>query len=246
MSGNQLFVSNSNKSDNRLLAALPQQVYQRLEPHLHLVELSQGQILNVVEEPEQYAYFPTNSMISRVVILQNSATTEIGVVGNEGFIGLPIILQSKRTFFSTIVQVGGDGLIIAAVELQKEIARQGALNYLLMHYVQARMIQVGQTAACNRHHKLEQRFARWLLMVRDAVQKNEFLLTHEFISQMLGVRRTGVTEIAVRFQKAGIIKYKRGTIKIIDDQKLEATSCECYRVISQQFSDVLNIPLKDE
>ena len=239
-------MSNSNKSDNRLLAALPLQVYQRLEPHLKLVELSHSQMLNMVGEPDQYAYFPTNSMISRVAILKDGATTEIGVVGNEGMIGLPIILQTKRTFFNTIVQVSGDSLIIPAQELQKEIARQGALNYLLMHYVQARMIQVGQTAACNRHHKLEQRFARWLLMVRDAVQKNEFTLTHEFLSQMLGVRRTGITEIAGKFQKADIIKYKRGTIEIIDGQELEATSCECYRVISQQFSDILNIPLKDE
>jgi CRP-like cAMP-binding protein len=239
-------VSNSNKSDNRLLAALPLQVYQRLEPHLQLVELSQGQMLNMVGEPDQYAYFPTNAMISRVAILKNGATTEIGVVGSEGMIGLPIILQTKRTFFNTMVQVGGDSLIIPAQELQKEIARQGALNYLLMHYVQARMIQVGQTAACNRHHKLEQRFARWLLMVRDAVQKNEFPLTHEFLSQMLGMRRTGITEIAGKFQKADIIKYKRGTIEIIDGRKLEATSCECYRVVSQQFSDILDIPLKDE
>jgi CRP-like cAMP-binding protein len=239
-------VSNSNKSDNRLLAALPLQVYQRLEPHLQLVELSQGQMLNIVGETDQYAYFPTNAMISRVAILKNGATTEIGVVGSEGMIGLPIILQTKRTFFNTMVQVGGDSLIIPAQELQKEIARQGALNYLLMHYVQARMIQVGQTAACNRHHKLEQRFARWLLMVRDAVQKNEFPLTHEFLSQMLGMRRTGITEIAGKFQKADIIKYKRGTIEIIDGRKLEATSCECYRVVSQQFSDILDIPLKDE
>lgn len=238
-------MANSNKSDNRLLAILPRQVYQRLEPHLQLVQLSQSQILNVAGEPDKYAYFPTTSMISRVAILKNGATTEIGVVGNEGMIGLPIILQTKRTFFSTIVQVGGDSLIITADELQKEIARRGALSYLLMHYVQARLIQVGQTAACNRHHRLEQRFARWLLMVRDAIQKNEFPLTHEFISQMLGVRRTGVTEIAGKFQKAGIINYKRGAIEIIDNQKLETASCECYRVISQQFSDVLNISLEE-
>lgn len=239
-------MSNSNKSDNHLLAALPQQVYQRLEPHLRLVELSQSQILNIVGEPDQYAYFPTNSMISRVAVLEDGATTEIGVVGNEGMIGIPIILQTNRTFFSTIIQVGGDSLIITAKELQKELDRQGALKYLLMHYIQARMIQVGQTAACNRHHKLEQRFARWLLMVRDAIEKNEFPLTHEFLSQMLGVRRTGITEIAGKFQKAGIIEYKRGKIEIINEQKLEATSCECYQIVSQQFSDVLNIPLKDE
>lgn len=239
-------MSNSNKSDNRLLAALPSSVYQRLEPHLQPIELSHSQILNIVGEPDQYAYFPTNSMISRVAILENGATTEVGVVGNEGMIGLPIILQTNRTFFTTIVQVSGCSLIITAQELQKELNRQGALKRLLMQYVQARMIQVGQTAACNSHHKIEQRFARWLLMTRDAVQKKRFELTQEFISQMLGVRRTGVTEIAGKFQKAGIIEYKRGKIEIIDSQELEAIACECYQTVAQEFSDILNIPLEDE
>lgn len=238
-------MSNSPHTDNRLLAALPSQVYQKLEPYLQRIELRQGQILNVAGEPDRYAYFPINSMISRVAILENGATTEIGVIGNNGMTGLPIILQTNQTFFSSIVQMSGDSLVITAERLQRELDNQRLLRRILMHYVQARMIQIGQTAACNRHHILEQRFARWLLTVRDAIQQDRFFLTHEFISQMLGVRRTGVTEIAGKFQKAGIIRYSRGKIEIIDRQKLEAVSCECYRTISQQTANLLNFSPKE-
>ena len=238
-------MSNSNKSDNRLLASLPLRVYQRLEPYLQTVKLSQNQILSITGEHARYAYFPINSIISRVAVLENGAMTEIGIIGNDGMVGLPIILQTKQTFFSTIVQVGGHSLVINAEKLQEELNRQETLKRLLMHYVQAQIIQIGQIAACNRHHKLKQRFARWLLMVRDAIQQDRFQLTHEFISQMLGVRRAGVTEIAGLFQKAGIIKYSRGTIEIIDNRKLEATACECYRTISRQTSELMNIALEE-
>lgn len=231
----------SSKPVNYLLSALPQEVYQRLLSHLQLVTLSQYQILYVSGEIYKFAYFPLNSMISSVSILEDGATTEIGIIGNEGMIGLPLILGTTQTNFAAIVQVGGDSYKIAAAPLQKELNRQEELKDLLMRYTQARIIQLGQTAACNRHHKLEQRFARWLLKVRDSMDSDRFQLTHEFISQMLGVRRTGVTEIAGQFQKAGIIRYNRGFIEILDNQKLEATACECYQVIYQQFSRLLDI-----
>lgn len=224
---------------NRLLAALPPEEYQRLCPHLQPVELRQHKILYHAGQHYEYAYFPCHSIVSTVAIMENGSTTEIGVIGNEGMVGLPIILDTSYTNSTAIVQVGNGGHRIAAEQLQEELNHQGALKRLLMRYVQARIIQLGQTAACNRYHNVEQRFARWLLTVRDSIQKDEFQLTQEFISQMLGVRRTGVTEVASKFQKAGIIQYKRGLIRIISQEKLEVATCECYRLIAKEFSRLL-------
>ena len=229
-----------NKPINRLLAALPPEDYQRLLPDLRPVELPQHQILYNAGEDYDYAYFPTHSIVSTVAIMRNGSTTEIGIIGNEGMVGLPIILDTGYTNSTAIVQVGGDGCKISARRLQEEIERGGALKRLLMRYIQARFIQLGQTAACNRYHTVEQRFARWLLSVRDNIQKGEFQLTQEFISQMLGVRRTGVSEIAARFQKSGIIQYKRGFIRIVSPQQLEAVTCECYQLIYREFDRLLN------
>lgn len=237
---NKLSVLNLDKPINRLLAALPTEDYQRLVPHLQPVELPQYQILYNAGEEYNYAYFPSYSIVSLIAIMENGSTIEVGVIGNEGMVGLPIILGTGYTNFTTIVQVGDGGYRIAAERLQSEFDRQGALRGLIMRYVQARMVQLGQTAACNRYHNVEQRFARWLLTISDNIQKNEFLLTQEFISQMLGVRRTGVSEIAAKFQEQGIIHYRRGFIRIISNQKLEACACECYRLIAREFSRLLN------
>lgn len=232
--------SNFNKPVNRLLAALPEDEYLRLYPHLEPVKLPQHKILYGAGENYEYAYFPSHSIISSVSIMENGSTIEIGVIGNEGMVGIPIILDTSYSNSTTIVQVGNGGYRIAAEHLREELYRQGVLHRLLMRYVQARIIQLGQTAACNRYHNIEQRFSRWLLTVRDNVQKDEYQLTHEFISQMLGVRRTGVTEIAGRFQKAGIIHYKRGLVSILNRTKLEACTCECYWLISKEFTRLLN------
>ena len=233
--------SNSNKPINRLLAALPAEDYQRLLPHLQPVELPQHQILYSAGEDYNYAYFPAHAIVSTVAIMKNGSTTEIGVIGNEGMVGLPIILNTGYTNSTAIVQVGGNGCKISARRLQEEMERGRALKRLLMRYVQARFIQLGQTAACNRYHTVEQRFARWLLSVRDNIQQDEFQLTQEFISQMLGSRRTGVSEIAAKFQKAGIIHYKRGFIRIISPQRLQAATCECYELIYREFDRLLNL-----
>ena len=233
-------VLNLNQPINRLLAALPTVDYQRLLPDLQAVELPQHQILYHAGEDYDYAYFPSYSIVSTVAIMENGSTTEIGVIGNEGMVGLPIILDTGYTNSTAVVQVGDGGYRISAKRLQEEMNRQGALKRLLMRYVQARIIQLGQTAACNRYHTVEQRFARWLLTVRDSIQKDEFQLTQEFISQMLGVRRTGVTEVASRFQQSGIIHYKRGLIRIVSPQKLEACTCECYQLIDREFERLLN------
>ena len=232
-------VPNLNKPVNRLLAALPTEDYQRLLPDLQAVELPQHKIIYHAGENYEYAYFPSYSIISSVAIMENGSTTEIGAIGNEGMVGLPIILDAGYTNSTAIVQVGDGGYRIAAKRLQEEMERQGILKHLLMRYVQARIIQLGQTAACNRYHTTEQRFARWLLTVRDSLQKEEFNLTQEFISQMLGVRRTGVSEVANKFQQADMISYRRGSIRIVSGQKLEAATCECYHLIRQEFSRLL-------
>ena len=226
---------------NRLLAALPAEDYQRLLPDLQAVELPQHKIIYHAGEHYEYAYFPNYSIVSSVAIMENGSTTEIGVIGNEGVVGLPIILDTGYTNSTAIVQVGDGGYRILAERIQEELDRHGALRRLLMRYVQARIIQLGQTAACNRYHAVEQRFARWLLTVRDSIQKDEFQLTQEFISQMLGVRRTGVSEVASRFQQAGMINYRRGLIQIVSGQKLEACTCECYHLILREFDRLLNL-----
>ena len=238
-------MSSSTKPANRLLAALPDEVYQRLLPYIELVELSRQQTLYNAKDNYDYAYFPGDALISSVAIMENGATAEIGVIGNEGMVGLPIILNTGYTNSTAVVQIKGNGCRIAAKPLQDELRRQGALQILLMRYVQARIIQVGQTAACNSHHKIEQRFARWLLQVRDSIQADEFNLTHEFISQMLGVRRSGVSVIASKFQEAGIIEYSRGSIHIISNRKLEAAACECHRMIASEYSRLLYFEKSD-
>ncbi len=232
--------SKVNKTINRLLAALPEEEYLLLHPYLEPVQLPQHKILYSAGEEYQYAYFPSHSIISSVRIMENGSTIEIGVIGNEGMVGIPIVLNTGYSNSTAIVQVGNGGYRIAAEHLREELNRQGELQRLLMRYVQARIIQISQTAACNRFHTIEQRFSRWLLTVRDNIQKDEYQLTHEFISQMLGVRRTGVTEIAGKFQKAGIINYKRGVINILSREKLEACTCECYWLISKEYSRLLN------
>lgn len=225
---------------NRLLAALPGEDYQRLVPNLKLVEFPQHKILYHAGDNYDYAYFPLTALVSSVAILENGSTAEIGVIGNEGMVGLPIILDTSYSNSAAIVQVGGNGYQISARYLQEELNRHGALKKLLMRYVQARIIQLGQTAACNSYHSIEQRFARWLLTVQDSIQQDEFRLTQEFVSQMLGVRRSGVTEVASKFQKAGIIYYRRGLIRIINNEKLKECACECYQLVAVEYGRLLD------
>ncbi|WP_319422230.1 Crp/Fnr family transcriptional regulator [Pleurocapsa sp. FMAR1] len=231
---------NLSKPVNRLLATLPTEDYQHLFPYLEPVKLTQNEILYNAGEDYKYAYFPSHSIVSTVAIMENGSTMEIGIIGNEGMVGLPIILNTGYTNSTAMVQVGGNGYRIPALRLKAEFNRQGALNCLLMRYIQARIIEVGQIAACNRYHNLEQRFACWLLMLRDSLQQDEFGLTQKFISQMLGVRRTGVTEVANKFKKADIIHYQRGLIRIVSQEKLEAHACECYWLIAKEFSRLLD------
>ena len=224
---------------NQILAALPKSEYQIIAPHVKPVDLTSGE---VISEPNQYIteiYFPQRAMISIVSIMMDGSTTEIGLIGNEGMVGLPAILGGNSTISCSIVQVSGTALQVSADIIQQQFLRGGKLQEILLLYIQASLTQVSQSAACNRQHKIEERLARWLLSVRDCVLQNELHLTQEFIANMLGTRRSGVTVAAGILQRAGIIRYSRGKITILDRQALEDTSCECYRTIQREFIRLL-------
>lgn len=225
---------------NRLLAALPQSEYRRILPHLESVPLPLGEILNDIGESYNYTYFPETGMISLVLVMENGATNEVGIVGREGVVGVPVFLGGKSTSSRAIVQVAGSGLKLPSEVLEAEFWRGGALQRQLLLYAQALLTQVSQTAACNAQHTIEKRLARWLLIVHDSVGSDELLLTQEFISQMLGTRRSSVTIAAGFLQKAHAIRYSRGRITILDRNRLEAIACECYATVRNEFQRLLN------
>lgn len=224
---------------NKILAALPESEYQRLAPFLKPVNLNSGEILLEPQEPVKQVYFPQTAMISLVSIMLDGSTTEIGLVGNEGMIGLPAILGGKSTTSRTIVQISGSALQISADIIRQEFLRGENLQQILLLYTQALLTQVSQSAACNRQHNIEERLARWLLSVQDCVLQDELLLTQEFIANMLGTRRSGVTVAAGILQQAGMIRYSRGKITIINQSRLEETACECYRLVQDEFIRLL-------
>lgn len=224
---------------NQILAALPESEYQTIAPHLKPVNLTSGEILSEPNQSITEIYFPQRAMISLVSIMMDGSTTEIGLIGNEGMVGLPAILGGSSTISCSIVQVSGTALQVSADIIQREFLRGGKLQEILLLYIQASLTQVSQSAACNRQHRIEERLARWLLSVRDCVLQNELYLTQEFIANMLGTRRSGVTVAAGILQQAGIIRYSRGKITILDRQALEDTSCECYRTIQREFIRLL-------
>lgn len=226
---------------NQLLAALPSSEFQRLAPYLEPVELSLQQILYEISEPITYVYFPQQGLVSLVNTMLDGATIEVGLVSVEGMVGLPVILTGGSTSTTrAFVQMAGSAARIKAELLKTEFNRGGLLQKLLLRYTQAYLAQVEQTAACNRLHKIEERLARWLLTVADRIQADEFQLTQEFIAQMLGVRRAGVTVAADTLQQAGILRYSRGRITILNREDLEATACECYGVIRGEIARILN------
>lgn len=227
---------------NRLLAALPASEYERLAPHLQLVSLPIRQVLYEPNEPIKYVYFPIGSMVSLVSIMKDGSTIEVGLVGNEGMVGVPVILGGNITTTKAFVQVSDNALQMDADLLKSEFNRGGQLQLLLLRYTQALLTQVSQSAACNRFHTIEERLARWMLLVADAVESDEFMLTQEFISQMLGTRRSGVTVAAGTLSQAGMLRYSRGKITILNREALEATSCECYGVIRDEFTRLLSNP----
>ncbi len=225
---------------NRLLAALSDAEYQRLIPHLEYVPLPLKQVLHKRGESIEYVYFPQGAMISLISTPEEGSMVEVGLVGNEGVVGIPAALGDNITTTTAMVQLAGSSLRMKASLLKTEFGRGGSLQSLLLRYTQALYSLTLQNAACNRLHQLEERLARWLLLVCDRVESNELPLTHEFISKMLGVRRAGVTEAANSLQQAGLIRYTRGRITILNRQKLETASCSCYGVIKGEFARLLD------
>lgn len=229
---------------NQLLAALPTEHCAQLFANLELVSLPLGDVLYESGGPIRDAYFPTDSIVSLLSVMEDGASAEIAVVGNEGMVGIPLFMGSESTPSRAVVQSAGHAYRLRRRSLQDELARvggrrSGALHALLLRYTQALLTQMAQTAACNRHHSLDQQLCRWLLLSLDRLPSNELIMTQELIANMLGVRREGVTAAAGNLQKAGLIEYRRGHITVLDRAGLEARVCECYAVVENERARLL-------
>lgn len=221
---------------NQLLSALPPEDYQRLLPHLQPVELSIRQVLYTTGDPIEYVYFPDQALVSLVTVMNDGTTVEIAVVGKEGMVGIEVFLGNAVASVDAIVQANNGVMQMSAIALKAEFERGGMLQKLLLRYMQTLFVQVSQGAACYRRHTIEERLARWLLIASDRLESNRLELTQDFISQMLGTRRAGITIAANALQKAKLIHYHRGKIMILDRARLEAASCECYQLIKTASS----------
>ncbi len=224
---------------NRLLSALPAEDLALVRAQLEMVPMRQRDALYEPEEPIRYVYFPETIVASLVSTLEDGATVEVGTAGCEGMVGLPLFLAQDTSSVRAFVQVPGMTGRIEAGTFTRLAAAPGALHQMLLRYTQAFLTQVAQTAACNATHLVEERCARWLLMTHDRVEGDEFSLTHEFLAFMLGVRRAGVTVAMGALQEAGLVRYGRGWIGIVDRPGLERASCECYRVVAAHFTRLL-------
>jgi CRP-like cAMP-binding protein len=224
---------------NRLLAALPRKEYDRLHPHLEKVFLPLKDILYEPNGPIPHVYFPLGGVVSLVIIMDGGFSLEVGIIGNEGMVGTPVFLGCQSSLTRAISQVAGDALRMETKVFQEEMLRRGALYGLVQRSTQAMINQVSQSTVCNHRHSVEKRMCRWLLMSHDRVGADEFSLTHEFLAQMLGVRRPTVTAVAGNLQKAGLISYHRGRLTILDRKGLEAASCECYEVVAKELDRLL-------
>ena len=225
--------------ENRLLAALPVDQYERLRQHLHPVEFSLGEVVYEFAGQLDYIFFPTTSIISLLYTMENGTSAEMGLTGNDGVVGIALFMGGGTMPNRAVVQSAGGALRMKAKALQDEFALGGKFQQLLLRYTQALITQISQTAVCNRLHSVEQQLCRWLLLSRDRLNTDELIMTQELIADMLGVRREGVTVAAGRLQDAGAISYVRGRIQILDRHKLEETVCECYRVVKDEFNRLL-------
>jgi len=224
---------------NHLLAVLPDESYERLLPHLELVSMPLGKVVYESGIQMQHVFFPTTSIVSLLYVMEDGASAEIAIVGHEGVVGISLFMGGESTPSRAVVQSAGVAYRLPGRILKAEFERGGPLQHLLLRYTQALLTQMAQTAVCNRHHTLDQQFCRWLLLSVDRLQSNELRMTQELIANMLGVRREGVTEAAGNVQMAGLIKYQRGHISVIDRPGLEARVCECYAVVKKEFDRLL-------
>ncbi len=239
----QLDVSTGPKQ-NHLLAALPAEDYERLLPHLEAVRLPLGWVVYESGSVQDYEYFPTDSIVSLLYVMENGYSAEIAVVGNEGLVGISLFMGGESTSSRAVVQSAGEGYRLKANVLKKEFARGGELQHMALRYTQALLTQTAQTIVCNRLHSVDQQLCRWLLLSMDRLPGNELRMTQELIADMLGVRREGVTAAAGALKAAGLIDYSRGHITILDRPRLEQRVCECYAVVKREYDRLLpEIPL---
>jgi CRP-like cAMP-binding protein len=227
-------------NQNHLLAALPTAEFERLAPHLELVPMLLGETLYEPGGQLQHVYFPTTAVVSLLYIVESGLSTEIAGVGNEGVVGISLFMGGDTTPSSAVVQTGGHGYRLQAGLLKEEFNRAGLMQRLLLRYTQALVTQMFQTAACNRHHSIEQQLCRCLLLTLDRLPSNELIMTQELIAGALGVRREGITEAAGKLQSAGFIRYRRGHISVLERSGLEARACECYAVVRKELRRLLS------
>ena len=232
-----------NPKENQLLAALPPVVLKRWQKSLEDVELPLGEVLYEPGTVLSHVYFPTTAIVSLLYVMEDGASAEIAVVGLEGLVGISLFMGGESTPSRAVVQSGGLGLRMKAANLKNELLRSGPVLRLLLRYTQALITQMAQTAVCNRHHSLDQQLSRWLLLSLDRLSGHELIMTQELIANMLGVRREGVTEGALKLQKAGLIRYTRGRITVLDRAGLERRSCECYAVVKKEYDRLFSIPM---
>src|SRR5829696_72136 len=225
--------------ENRLLAALPDDEYQRLLPQLANVSFALGEVVYEFGGQLDHVYFPTTAIVSLLYTMENGSSAEMGLTGNDGVVGIALFMGGGTMPNRAVVQSAGGAIRMKAKVLQDEFARGGKFQYVLLRYTQALITQISQTAVCNRLHSVEEQLCRWLLLSHDRVKTDELVMTQELIADMLGVRREGVTVAAGHLQDIGAISYIRGRIQILDRQKLEDTACECYQVVRDEFDRLL-------
>jgi CRP-like cAMP-binding protein len=224
---------------NHLLAAVPESEFQRMLPLLEWVDLPLGQVLYESGRTLSHVVFPCNAIISLLYVMENGASAEIAVVGNEGLVGISIFMGGGSTPSRAVVQSAGHGWRMRAQAVRDEFNQSGPVMHVLLRYTQALITQMAQTAVCNRHHSLDQQLCRWLLLSLDRLEGNELVMTQELIANMLGVRREGVTDSALKLQKLGLIRYARGHITVLDRPALEQRTCECYAVVKKEYDRLL-------
>ena len=224
---------------NRLLAALPDAEWERLLPHLECIDMPLGKVLYESGDRLAHVYFPTNSIVSLLYVMQDGYSAEIAIVGHEGIVGIALFMGGNSTPSRAVVQSAGKGFRLKANLMMQEFDRAGPVLHLLLRYTQALITQMSQTAVCNRHHSLDQQLCRWLLLSLDRLQSNELVMTQELIANMLGVRREGVSEAAGHLHHAGLIRYQRGHITVLDRAALERRTCECYAVVRNEYDRLL-------
>jgi CRP-like cAMP-binding protein len=226
--------------ENHLLAALPATAYGRLLPHLQQATLDLGWPIYESGKAQEYVYFPTDSIVSLLYVMEDGSSAEIAVVGKEGVVGIALFMGGESAPNRAVVQSAGTAYRLKGNVLKKEFDRGGPLQVLLLRYTQTLIAQMAQTAVCNRHHSVEQQLCRWLLLSMDRLPSNELTMTQELIANMLGVRRQGVTEAAGKLQAEGLINYNRGKVTVLDRARLEARVCECYGVVRRESDRLLS------